>query len=394
MAFSSWLLTLTYLIDMILMDLKNPQLNYIRSTFMSLRYILMYVIMYFAVGYLIYQIESEGEKIRWRKVIYIFGLIYVGIMLIDIFYPLIYSLENDRYIFGNYYMIQDVMFAGVFLGMLFVLIYYRDYLRKEVIISFTIMLVAPTIAFVIRRVFGGIDFMEFAVTISVFILSLFVETRQVVKYMQREEELSKLHSQLILSQLRPHFLYNALSSISQLCKYDPEQASVMTDNFNEFLTKNLRDIMQSEPLAFEQELKYIQSYVAIEKMRFGEDLRVIYNIEEKDFYVPPMVIQPIVENSIKHGLGVKEEGGHLYISTRKVNDGYGIIIADDGVGYDTKAHARKKHDRVHVGLTSIKKRLQNIPGAQVVMESSVGHGSTTILVIPKSYSERVKKLQI
>ncbi len=390
MALCSWLLTLTYFLDLVLMDEMDYRLIFLRGVFLSIKYILMYVIMYFSASYLIYQIEGTGKKVRWRKLINIIGLIYAVINVIDLFYPLLYRLENNQYYAGNLYIIQDIMFCGVFLGIMCVLVYYRDYLRKEVVLSYTFMLIAPALAFLSKRIWGGIDIMEVAITISVFILGWFVETRQVVKYMQHEEELSKLHSQLVLSQLRPHFLYNALSSISQLCKYDPKQASVMTDNFNEFLTKNLRDVIQSEPLAFEQELKYIESYIAIEKMRFGDDLKVIYNIEERDFYVPPMVIQPIIENSIKHGLGAKEEGGHLYISTRKFKDGYGIIIADDGVGYDTKAQQTQKDDRVHVGLASIRQRLKYIPGAQIVMESKIGQGSMTFLVIPETYADRIR----
>lgn len=127
---------------------------------------------------------------------------------------------------------------------------------------------------------------------------------------------------------------------------------------------------------------HIKTYVELEKKRFGDILNVEYDIKEQNFKVPSLGLQPIVENSIKHGIRGKNAKGHIKISTSKENDKYIIIIEDDGVGFDMNMPV-KEDSRSHVGMNNVKERLKQMCNASMKIESSPGNGCRTEIAIPE-----------
>ena len=197
-----------------------------------------------------------------------------------------------------------------------------------------------------------------------------------------EKELYEAKVQVMVSQIRPHFMYNALSSIAMLCTLDPERAQEATVTFADYLRGNMDSLKQTAPMPFETELEHLKKYLYIEKLRFGKKLNIVYDIQATDFKVPLLSIQPLVENAVKHGVGMKKKGGTVTISTKRTDSGYEIIIADDGVGFDTNA-PKKNDGRSHVGMENTKKRLKDLCGADVVITSTVGEGTTVRVILPK-----------
>ena len=197
-----------------------------------------------------------------------------------------------------------------------------------------------------------------------------------------EKELYEAKVQVMVSQIRPHFMYNALSSIAMLCTLDPERAQEATVTFADYLRGNMDSLKQTAPMPFETELEHLKKYLYIEKLRFGKKLNIVYDIQATDFKVPLLSIQPLVENAVKHGVGMKKKGGTVTISTKRTDSGYEIIIADDGVGFDTNA-PKKDDGRSHVGMENTKKRLKDLCGADVVITSTVGEGTTVRVILPK-----------
>ena len=127
---------------------------------------------------------------------------------------------------------------------------------------------------------------------------------------------------------------------------------------------------------------HIKTYVELEKKRFGDILSVEYDIKEQSFNVPSLGLQPIVENSIKHGIRGKNAPGHITISTYKEEGKYKIVIEDDGVGFDMdKPH--KDDGRSHVGMINVKERLKQMCNASMKIESSPGNGCRTEITIPE-----------
>lgn len=179
------------------------------------------------------------------------------------------------------------------------------------------------------------------------------------------------------AQIKPHFLFNSLNSILSLCHTNPSKASELLRHLAEFLKSAFDIDTASEFIRIESELESIRSYVFIEKTRFGKRLEVEMNIEEalKQQRIVPLLIQPLVENAIRHGALKREEDGRVKLSIQKV-EGYGVVtVYDNGPGFSSSSQARldsKSEDtgteRQGVGLENIKKRLMHYYGEELHIE--------------------------
>lgn len=209
------------------------------------------------------------------------------------------------------------------------------------------------------------------------------ETARIASEKERaEKELYEAQVSVMVSQIQPHFMYNALSSIAMMCELDPEKAQEATVAFADYLRGNMDSLKQKEPVPFEKELSHLKNYLAIEKMRFGRKLNIKYDIQTSEFVLPALSIQPLVENAVKHGVGQKKKGGTVTIATRETEDAFEVIVSDDGVGFDVNA-PKKKDGRSHVGMENTRKRLKDLCGAEVITTSVIGEGTTTRVILPK-----------
>lgn len=227
------------------------------------------------------------------------------------------------------------------------------------------------------------------VFISCMVLIHFLQTAQAYKEAKRAAELSKelsdMNMTLMLSQIQPHFLYNALNTIKYLTKKDPKSAEHAIVKFSNYLRANMDSLTQKEPIPFSKEIDHVKNYISIECLRFGDRLKVEYDIQYEDFLIPPLTVQPIAENAIKHGVNQRPEGGTVKISSYKAENGAVVTIEDDGVGFDVN---RKPDDnRSHVGINNIKVRLKEMLNADVTVESIVGEGTRVTMTIPRKENE-------
>ncbi len=138
--------------------------------------------------------------------------------------------------------------------------------------------------------------------------------------------------QALTSQINPHFLFNTLNSVSSLIRTDPHQARLMVLKLSRILRRLLRKHENFSPLR--DELDFIEDYLSIEVARFGEKLRFEKEVdaESLDMLVPSMLLQPLIENCVKHGLSSKVEGGTIWLRTRRVDGRLHLVVEDDGVG--------------------------------------------------------------
>ena len=197
-----------------------------------------------------------------------------------------------------------------------------------------------------------------------------------------EKEAYEAKVSVMVSQIQPHFMYNALTSIAMMCQIDPDTAQEATITFAKYLRGNMDSLKQTKPVPFEQELEHLKKYLYIEKLRFGKKLNIEYDIQATDFVLPQLSIQPLVENAVKHGVGMKKKGGTVTISTRETESAYEVIISDDGVGFDTTAE-KKDDGRSHVGMENTMRRVKDMCGGEIRIESTVGEGTTATVILPK-----------
>lgn len=194
-------------------------------------------------------------------------------------------------------------------------------------------------------------------------------------------QLTEKRTQIMLSQIQPHFLYNTLSAISFLCIKDPLKAREVTDNFAEYLRTNLDSLRYDHLVPFAQELEHTRVYLSIEQVRFGEDLTVEYDIQYSDFLIPSLSVQPLVENAVRHGICGKEDGGKVTIRSRRADGKILITVTDDGVGFDTSANPQD--GRSHLGLSNVKQRLELLCGGALIVDSAPGYGTVVTITLPE-----------
>ena len=194
-----------------------------------------------------------------------------------------------------------------------------------------------------------------------------------------EAQLKESRISIMLSQIQPHFIYNTLGTIERMCLKDPQKAFDLVRNFSLYLRGNFSELDSVTPIRFAEELKHVEYYVNIEKVRFP-DMSIDYDVEATDFVLPALSVQPLVENAIKHGLMRLETGGTVKIHSYETPTHFCVEVIDDGVGFDTDAPVDEKK---HVGLRNIRGRMKAMVNGELVLKSEPGTGTKAKIMIPK-----------
>lgn len=220
----------------------------------------------------------------------------------------------------------------------------------------------------------------FSVSIPLRVWSSFRAERQLETQRAR---LTEARLAALTNQINPHFLFNTLNSVSTLTRIDPDRARSMIYKLSSILRRLLRKTENFSPLR--EEISFIDDYLAIEMVRFGDKLRFDKEIDENtlDRLVPSMILQPIIENSIKHGLASKVEGGVVRLRTWLEGTRLHIQIEDDGVGIQ-ESKLGTLFDQ-GIGVSNVNERLRVLfgPGYRMSIDSKPGGGTQTLIEIPE-----------
>ena len=215
---------------------------------------------------------------------------------------------------------------------------------------------------------------------------LFSAFDQLERRLNMERELNDGRIRLMISQIRPHFINNVMTVIRSMIRYDPDEAEEMVYSFNKYLMYNIDALGSAELCPFSLELTHIRTYLAIELTHLRPRLRVVYDIRAEDFEIPPLSVQPFVENAVKHGIAPMTGTGTLTIRSEEAQDAYVITVEDDGVGFDTSQPY--DHRGGHgVGLNNAMKRLEMMVGGTVDVRSAPGQGTAVTISVPKLREE-------
>lgn len=201
--------------------------------------------------------------------------------------------------------------------------------------------------------------------------------------MQKELELSKSELSLLRQQIRPHFVFNSLSIIKSLIRSNPDKAVEGLENFSDYLRANLDVLKSQELVSFDEELDNIEAYVSLALADESKGVNVIYDIKEKYFRLPPLSIEPLVENAIIHGIA---GGGTVNVSTMSDEESYIVVVADDGVGFDTGGTPQEKKRR-GIGVENVRARIEKQCGGSLDIKSD-SDGTVVTVRIPKEHGEQ------
>lgn len=352
----------------------------------------------FLIGNMFEESGVEEKIMTYKRVKaeLIMGFIAGLLVIISQFTNLYYSFDS-----ANFYSREKWHCICLLLGLtqIFIIfslvLQFRKKMSKRLFFAITVYVALPILASIVLLFYYGLSLVNYAIWVSMVLLFIEYEYEETEMNRKNEKELFEATIQIMLSQLGPHFIFNALTAIKYLCRTSPEDAIETVECFANYLRGNLDAISGRKTIRFEEELEHIKQYIYIEQKRFGNRVSIIYDLECTEFEIPTLVLQPLVENAVKHGITKRERGGIITISSRREEGYYSIKVADDGVGFDIKAwenqDGRYKYEGpedslkkdVHVGIHSVQNRLKQICGGSLIIKSDPENGTEAEIMIPR-----------
>ena len=278
-------------------------------------------------------------------------------------------------------MIISQGYQFVMLAVCFIMVIINKTLNIREKIAFSLYCFLPLVSIIVQNNMPGYAIAYATLLLAVEILFLFLNVEKNIQLKSEQEKLKDANVKIMVSQIQPHFVYNTLSSISTLIPIDPDKAQKALDDFTDYLRMNFSTLTATKLVPFEDELKHIKTYVNLEQMRFNERVKVIYDINVTSFDVPPLSIQPLVENAIKHGILKRIEGGTVTLKTSEDEKAYIVEVSDDGIGFDMNEVDFKGNK--HIGLNNVRHRVTTMAKGDIDFYSEPYKGTKIVVRLYK-----------
>ena len=194
-------------------------------------------------------------------------------------------------------------------------------------------------------------------------------------------EIASQRASIAVLEMRPHFICNTMASIYVLCRRDPERAAQVVMDFTTYLRKNFGAVASAEPIPFASELEHTRAHLAVEQAQHPKSLLVDYDTPHTLFRVPPLTLQPVVENAVRHGRDPYKGPLHVSIKTRGTATGSEVTVSDDGHGLDPKDDGGP-----HVALRNIRQRLELMCAGTLAVTAGDEGGTRVTVTIPDAPS--------
>ena len=329
----------------------------------------------------VFLLHCCGENLRKSGLLSaaaaLYGLYFLMVVIAQ-FTSSIYYVTSDGHLYrGSLYPLAIAPLVMIGLLNLAGLIRRRHALTKKLFIAILISLLPLTIALIIHMFVQVFPLVNMGVAILALSMYGIILSDQIDQYLRQQREIAHQHANILVLQMRPHFIHNTLMNIYYLCQQDPAEAQRVTLNFNTFLERNLNALASNEMIPFSEELEHTRAYLNVELVLHDENLLVDYDMTHICFRIPPLTLQPIVENAIKHGMNPDAAPLHISIKTRKTDSGSEIIVSDNGPGFEPASEGGP-----HIALMNIRQRLEMMCGGKMAILPRKGGGTVVKLTIP------------
>lgn len=319
-------------------------------------------------------------KTSRSAVMYIVDIIWIGFLILlvqtQITTSIYYISVDNVFHRGPLYPVLMLPPALMMLVIFISLLLRRNQLTRKQFYGFLSYVIIPAIAMILHMKDFGYDFIALGITLAAGIMMVILLTDQADQAARQQHKIADQQASLMVLQMRPHFIYNTMMSIYYLVTEDPERAQNVILDFSTYLRKNFTAISREEPIPFEEELEHTRAYLAVEQVRFEDELYVEYDTPYTDFELPPLTLQPLVENSVKHGIDPELDPLTIYISTRKTGTGYDVVVADTGPGFGSSDSTAGNR----VAMSNLRERLARY-GNSLSVSDREGGGSVVTLHI-------------
>lgn len=294
----------------------------------------------------------------------------------EIFY---YFTPEGNYCRGSWYPVLMLPMVVAMLLTIAKMIRCRERLSRKAFLSFLITLLPVTGVLLIEMLTEVYPLLDICIVISALSMYSLILSDQIEQDLQRQHEIANQRANIMVLQMRPHFIYNTMTSIYCLCEQDHKLARQVIMDFTTYLRKNFTAIASAAPIPFPSELEHTRAYLAVEQAQYEDSLFVDYDTPHTCFRVPPLTLQPIVENSIKHGRDPYAGAFRISIRTRKTDSGSEIVVTDNGKGFDPADDSEP-----HTALKNIQQRLEFMCGGSLSVTPNDGGGTVVTVIIPSN----------
>ena len=238
----------------------------------------------------------------------------------------------------------------------------------------------PTVAACLMSFLPGVQFMGVAWAIALYLIHSLIMIDSEVRLTETERRLDRTHAAQMAAQMQPHFIFNTLSAIQSLCQTDPAAAAESVENLSGYLRGNIDGLTSEALIPFDTELRHIRQYVALELAGPSRQFAFDYELDVRDFSLPALTVQPIVENAVKHGALTHRDGkGRVLLSTEALGDYIRITVSDNGL--DNRGLTDAQRDSRGIGIEATRKRLQALCGGDLQISSDAA-GTRAVILIP------------
>ena len=357
---------------------RNPELYMLGWIITYIEYVLICVLMLILTVYLL---QSCGEN--WRsspvfRTVAILCLAYFIMLNINQFTRLFYDISPETLFYRTpWHALLLSPLCGILILDLINVIGWRDRLTRKHFNAYLIYLVPMAIAMIVYVFVYVPMIVDLSLALWALVMFGIILSDQIDQYKRQRREIAHQQASIMVLQMRPHFIHNTMTSIYYLCDLDPQKAKQVTMDFNTYLRRNFTAIASDHTIPFTEELEHTRAYLAVEQAQFEDRLFVDYDTPLIDFRVPPLTLQPIVENAVKHGMDPDSEPLHISIRTRKTDSGSEILVKDDGPGYDPADDSEP-----HIALPNIRERLELMCGGRLEISPRDGGGTVVRILVP------------
>ena len=328
---------------------------------------------------MLFLLHSCGESLKKSplfKIVTALQVLYVVFLIAVQFMDAVYTVTPDnQFVRGPLWALWMIPLVLIMLLNVAGVIKRRKKVSKKLFAALLIYLLPMTAAIILHMFFSVELFVIFGMALFALVMFGLILSDNIDQYTCQQQEIAHQRASVMVLQMRPHFIYNTMTTIYYLCKQDADKAQQVTRDFTDYLRQNFSAIASEDTVPFADELKHTQSYLAVEKAQHEKDLFVEYDTPVTRFRLPPLTLQPLVENAVKHGLDPNAGPLTISVRTEQKEDGVLITVRDNGKGFDPGDRSKP-----HPALDNIESRLDQQCGGTLTIASEPGCTAVTIFI--------------
>ncbi len=342
------------------------------------KYLLYPLIMLFVI--MMIEKQKLNIWILWGSYI-VNVLVYTSAFYSDI----AFTISSDNHWSGGplRYFVYVISFC--YIAYFVIAFYFKHKKDRSILITYSLIVLFVAVAMLFGMISSDNDYIILDSTILggllyYYLSYAFIKSNESLQI--KEIELKNKQNELMISQMKPHFIYNTLNTIYSLVDIDKEKAKETIAKFAKYLRVNLD--LKNELININDEINHCMNYTDIEMARY-KNIVVNYDIQDIAFKIPPLSVQPMIENAIKHGIRIRDEG-IVNVSTYKEDDYHIVKIEDNGIGFKEEDIDKNK-EHVHIGLNNVRTRITELCKGELIVSSVIDVGTTIIIKIPVKVDE-------